>query len=559
MNKFLILLLFPIIIFAQGSLMLVGGGGEDYGDWSDLPFQWFVDQADSGIIINIDVDKASSWYANYFKSFGADNKSKALRIRDKTIANDSTTYKTLITAKGIFMEGGDQWDYVSTWKNTLVEDAIKKVYTDGGVIGGTSAGLAVLGEVFFDAKYGSSYPDDAAENCRNSDIHLNNDLFDLMPGILTDSHFHPRGRMGRLIPMMAKWKTDTGEDLVGIGVDDKTAFCIDKNMHGIIYGKASVTIIKPTENSDCESIAGKSVKYTNLRFDQLVHSIEYNMNNFTLLNSENLNTYNHESQICTYNQITLNGNDDGILSAGSVKVNRLTSGETNAWYGNLTLNDGNGHVPNSVIINKIWDDSDYYENRFIGGLYAIANYPGITAIYLGENSTLDIDSKGKCTVGNYAYFIDSRSMTYYGFPQKNDPTAPIPNSNHPVIINARLHFLNNGSNYSLQDTICLGIDKQELNQSIKFRVGYNHPNPFNSETHLQYEISQPSQINIKIIDILGREIQNIYRNHSQQGDYDISWSGTNQYGNSVSAGVYFFSVSEMNSGIKKMRKVVFLK
>ena len=539
--------------------MLVGGGGEDYNSWSDLPFQWFVEQADSGIIINIDVDEASSWYADYFESFGADQNSKALRIKNKTTANDSATYKSLITAKGIFMEGGDQWDYVSTWKNTLVEDAIKKVYADGGVIGGTSAGLAVLGEVFFDAKFGGSYPDEAAENCRNSDIHLSDDLFDLMPGVICDSHFHPRGRMGRLVPFMAKWKTDTGQDLTGIGVDDKTAFCINKNNHGTVYGKASVTIIKPTENSECESLSGKAVKYTNLRFDQLVHGVEYDLNTLSVLNSEILSSYNHETENQTYNEIILDGNDDGILNTGSVKVNRLTSSATSAWYGNLSLIDGDNQVPNSVIINKIWNDNDYYENRFVGGLYAIAENPGITAIYLGENSTLNIDSKGNCNVGDYAYFIDSRTMTYYGFPQKNDPTASIPKSNHPAIINAQLHFLNDNSLYSLQDSTSLGIDRSEIHLPQIFKVGQNYPNPFNSETHLQYDISQPSEINIKIFDISGREIQNIFRKHQKVGAYDISWAGVDMNGNSVSTGIYLFSVTEIKSGQNQVRKMVYLK
>src|SRR6056297_2854648 len=337
MNKLIIMMCLPIILLAQGSLMLVGGGGEDYNSWSDLPYQWFVEQADSGIIINIDVDEASNWYSGYFQSFGADHGSQALQIASKSVANDSATYELLIQAKGIFMEGGDQWDYVSTWKNTLVEDAIKKVFADGGVIGGTSAGLAVLGEVVFDAKFGSSYPDQAAENSRHTDIHLSNDLFDLMPGVLTDSHFHPRGRMGRLVPMMAKWKTDTGQNLTGIGVDDKTAFCIDENSQGIVYGKASVTIIQPTANSVCESIAGESVKYTDLRFDQLVHGIEYDLNTLSVLNAdEKLQSFDYQDESYNYTVLSLDGNDDNILSYGSVEVGNLTGSETNAWYGRLS-------------------------------------------------------------------------------------------------------------------------------------------------------------------------------------------------------------------------------
>ncbi len=557
----LLIFIFPVLLFAHGSLMLVGGGGENYNSWSDMPYQWFVDQADSGIIINIDVDDADSWYRGYFISFGADDGSKALRIENKSIANDSLTYKMLIQANGIFIEGGDQWDYVSTWKNTLVEEAIKKVFADGGVIGGTSAGLAILGEVYFDAKFGGSYPDDAAVNCRNTDIHLDNEFLDLMPGILTDSHFHQRGRIGRLIPMLAKWKTDRGEDLTGIGIDEKTALCIDENNYGKVFGKASVTIVKPTEMSDYESIAGKSVKYTNLCFDQLVHGVEYDFNNFTIINPENLASFSYEDQNFNYNEITLNGNDDNILSSGSVKVNRLISNEYNAWYGRLTLSAGNNQVPNSVIINKIWQNNDYYENRFVGGLYAIGNNPGITAIYLGENSNISIDNQGKCTIGDYAYFIDSRSMTYYGFPQKNDPTAPIPASNHPVIFNARLHFFNNESVYELQDSTQMNIEKSEnIQNPDKYKIGLMYPNPFNGIIRVNYEVYKSSNLSFSIVDICGNKVKELCNRKHQQGNYTVFWSGENNNDNSVSAGVYFLLIFDNDlSRINYCQKILFLK
>ncbi|MFP4547769.1 MAG: Type 1 glutamine amidotransferase-like domain-containing protein [Fidelibacterota bacterium] len=561
MNKLIITIIFPIILLAQGSLMLVGGGKENYNDWSDLPYQWFVNKADSGIIINIDVDEASDWYPSYFRSLGANNDSQALQIANKTAANDSATYKLLVRAKGIFMEGGNQWDYVSTWKNTLVAEAIKKVFAEGGVIGGTSAGLAVLGEVVFDAKFGSSYPDEAAENCRHSDIHLSNDLFDLMPGVLTDSHFHPRGRMGRLVPMMAKWTTDTGQELIGIGVDDKTAFCVDENYKGIVYGKASVTIVRPTENSVCESIAGEPVRYTNLRFDQLVHGIEYDLNKLTATNAEDkLQPFDYQEESYNYTALSLDGNDDNILNYGMVEVGNLTSSETNAWYGRLSLSDGLNTIPNSVIINKIWGNNDYYENRFMGGLYAIGENPGITAIYLGKNSTLDVDANGNCTVGNYTYFIDSRRMTYYGFPQKNDPTAPIPASNHPAIINARLHYFKDGDVYSLTDSTAVGIDKSgKIGEPIEFEVGYNYPNPFNNKTCLNFTLPEQSDIRIKIYDMKGSDLYSYSKANLQPGRHQFSWNALDNKGRNVSAGVYLLTVSGDNIPEQKVRKLLYLK
>ena len=63
MKKIFCVLFTGIVItnlFSQGSVLLVGGGQENYNDWSDLPYGWFVQKADSGKIINIDVSSASS-------------------------------------------------------------------------------------------------------------------------------------------------------------------------------------------------------------------------------------------------------------------------------------------------------------------------------------------------------------------------------------------------------------------------------------------------------------------------------------------------------------------
>ena len=94
-------------IHSQRSVMLVGGGQENYYDWSDEPYGWFVQQADSGKIINIDVSSVSSWYPDYFKWLGAATTSHGLQIATRNVANDSVTYNELISALGIFIEGGD--------------------------------------------------------------------------------------------------------------------------------------------------------------------------------------------------------------------------------------------------------------------------------------------------------------------------------------------------------------------------------------------------------------------------------------------------------------------
>ena len=79
-------------IFSQGSVMMVGGGGENYNAWSDEPYGWFVEKAGYGKIINIDVDESSDWYPSYFVSLGANITSHNLH---RQYLNEGSRYDQL--------------------------------------------------------------------------------------------------------------------------------------------------------------------------------------------------------------------------------------------------------------------------------------------------------------------------------------------------------------------------------------------------------------------------------------------------------------------------------
>jgi len=241
---FLTLILFFYLTlnpYAQGYICAVGGGSEDYNNWSDAPYSWIVQKSDSGKIIIIDVADATSWLPTYFMSFGADT------AYNKTIptiasANLQTTYDELITAKVIFIRGGDQWDYIRLWKGTKVDSAINFVFQNGGVISGTSAGAAVLGDVDFSAQSGSAYPDEALQNPFYSRMKFENNFLKLIPNVLFDTHFIERARHGRLIPMIYNQHYSSGRDLIGAGIDDRTAICISPDGIGEVMGSGAVSI-----------------------------------------------------------------------------------------------------------------------------------------------------------------------------------------------------------------------------------------------------------------------------------------------------------------------------
>ena len=67
----------------------------------------------------------------------------------------------------------------------------------------------------------------------------------------------------------------------------------------------------------------------------------------------------------------------------------------------------------------------------------------------------------------------------------------------------------------------------------------NYPNPFNPTTMIYFELPRAENIEIKIYDILGREIRTLYSRFHKAGTYTMSWDGRNDWNSPVAAGIYF--------------------
>ena len=75
----------------------------------------------------------------------------------------------------------------------------------------------------------------------------------------------------------------------------------------------------------------------------------------------------------------------------------------------------------------------------------------------------------------------------------------------------------------------------------------NYPNPFNPETWIPYRLAEDANVTLTIYDIEGREIKAIHIGHRKAGHYvsrnkAIYWDGTNDLGESVASGLYFYQL-----------------
>ncbi len=229
--------LFVILIstntFAQGRLLLVGGGSEKNGanSWSVPAYHWAVEGKKVAV-----VGISTGSLAPYLKSQCGAATAKEFAIDSRALADTEATYDTLMAYDVIFFRGGDQWEYYDFYRGTRLQDAVNNKYAQGGCICGTSAGMHILSGVVYTAERGTVYSYEAIENPNNQYVTLEDDFFGFMPGFVFDTHFAERARFGRLAGFLANYKFTHNQDIIGLGMDDMTCMTVDETGLGTVYG-----------------------------------------------------------------------------------------------------------------------------------------------------------------------------------------------------------------------------------------------------------------------------------------------------------------------------------
>jgi cyanophycinase-like exopeptidase len=122
------------------------GGGADL----DEAFRWLCEKVDGGDFLILRA-AGNDEYNPYVAGLCKPNSVATLIIPDRASAEAPKVSAIIRNAEAVFIAGGDQARYINFWKDTPVEDALNANIKDGKPIGGTSAGLAVLGEFVYGA------------------------------------------------------------------------------------------------------------------------------------------------------------------------------------------------------------------------------------------------------------------------------------------------------------------------------------------------------------------------------------------------------------------------
>ncbi|MBV8890387.1 MAG: cyanophycinase [Acidobacteria bacterium] len=223
---------------ANFGLALMGGGSD-----LDEAFRWLCNNGRGGDFLILRATGNDSYNA-YVKALCRANSVATLIIPNRASAQQSAVADIIRKAEVVFIAGGDQANYTRNWTDTPVEDALNQNIAAGKPIGGTSAGLAVLGEYTYSAE--GDKPDDAdltspqvLADPFNRRLALRRHFLniDLLANTLTDTHFAKRDRMGRSIAFLARivadgWSAKPRE----VAVDEKSAVLVERSGRARVIG-----------------------------------------------------------------------------------------------------------------------------------------------------------------------------------------------------------------------------------------------------------------------------------------------------------------------------------
>ena len=233
----------------RGTLFIVGGGPQ-----SPAMVKEFVDLAGGAGRARIVIFAMASLGG----LTGGEEKARDLRALGahatnvyvtRAQANTDSVARRLDGITGVWFGGGDQARLTAALRGTRTGDALRRLYDAGAVIGGTSAGAAVMSQVMItgdERKLGGDRPpSDSSEAFLtiSRDNIVVDTGFSYLEGAIVDQHFVRRKRHNRLISLVLEKPVR-----LGVSVDESTALIVESDGRWRVTG-ASVVVIYDARSS----------------------------------------------------------------------------------------------------------------------------------------------------------------------------------------------------------------------------------------------------------------------------------------------------------------------
>jgi cyanophycinase len=229
----------PALAGPKGYLFIIGGG-----DRPESMMRRFVDLArgfGSGRIVvfpmaSSEPKETGDALVEEFRKLGAPDVVNCVLSREQALAEDSA--RVLDGAGGVFFSGGDQSRQMAVLLHTPIHRRLLALYESGCVLGGTSAGAAVMSEVMITGDERRKAEEGREFSTIEADNIVTTEGLGFLKAAVIDQHFVARRRLNRLISLIAEKPA-----LLGIGIDESTAIIVEPGRVFEVIGASNVIVL----------------------------------------------------------------------------------------------------------------------------------------------------------------------------------------------------------------------------------------------------------------------------------------------------------------------------
>jgi len=187
-------------------------------------------------------------------------------------ADEDSNLKKMDWANAVFFLGGDQNNLTRDLLGTKLLNKVYEIYNNGGVVGGSSAGAAVMSEVMITGNEllnkdsSSSFISIQKGNIETSKG------FGFIKNAIIDQHFLKRKRHNRLITLMCEHP-----QLLGIAIDESTAIVVNPDDTFEVIGRNQVLVYDPTEAKNVRVDKNGNLGITGMKMHLLINGDKFDL------------------------------------------------------------------------------------------------------------------------------------------------------------------------------------------------------------------------------------------------------------------------------------------
>lgn len=225
----------------QGHLFIIGGGERPDSLMTQFVALGGGDKCKVLVVpyASGDIHDTGSYQVGEFKRIGV-KECEYISV-DKDAIDSEAALAMLDGVTAVFFSGGDQSRLTAMLNGTKFLEKIREVHANGGVVGGTSAGAAVMSKIMLTGEEMGAPENRSGDFCYIKRGHVvTTEGFGFVTDAIVDQHFIIRKRENRLISILLEHP-----ELKGIGIDEATAIIVSTDGTFKVAGQSQVMVFEP--------------------------------------------------------------------------------------------------------------------------------------------------------------------------------------------------------------------------------------------------------------------------------------------------------------------------